>query len=288
MGAGRWADRTGPANAVVDWRHEIASLGPPALIAMTGRLAGKNAVVTGGSRGIGRAIVNCFLQEGAAVLTCGRGQRPADLVNTALWAKADVTDLNAVSHLVETARETLGDVQILVNNAGIQIEKTIVDSTDEDWTDVIGTNAKGVFLCCRAFIPVLAAAGGGSIINLGSISGQHADPSMALYNASKAFVHGLTRSIAVDHGAQGIRCNAISPGWIMTEMVDAAFALASDPEAARDAALARHPVGRLGTPNDIAGIAVWLASDESAFASGQTYIIDGGLVAASPLQPNLN
>ena len=255
---------------------------------MTGRLAGKNAVVTGGSRGIGRAIVEHFLHEGAAVLTCGRGQRPADLTNTALWAKADVTDVNAVSRLVETARQTLGDIQILVNNAGIQIEKTIVDSSDEDWTNVIGTNAKGVFLCCRAFIPVLAATGGGSIINLGSISGQHADPSMALYNASKAFVHGLTRSIAVDHGAQGIRCNAISPGWIMTEMVDAAFALASDSKAARDAALARHPIGRLGTPDDIAATAVWLASDESAFATGQTYIIDGGLVAASPLQPGLN
>ncbi|MEE2804944.1 MAG: SDR family oxidoreductase [Pseudomonadota bacterium] len=245
-------------------------------------------MITGGSRGIGRAIVDCFLQEGAAVLTCGRGQRPANLTNTALWVEADITDPHAVSHLVDTARETLGEIHILVNNAGIQIEKTIVDSTDEDWTNVIGTNAKGVFLCCRAFIPILTAAGGGSIINLGSISGQHADASMALYNASKAFVHGLTRSIAIDHGAQGIRCNAISPGWIMTEMVTAAFALADDPKAAHDAALARHPVGRLGTPNDIARTAVWLASDESTFASGQTYIIDGGLVAGSPLQPGLN
>ena len=133
----------------------------------------------------------------------------------------------------------------------------------------------------------MAETGGGSIINIGSISGEHADPSMALYNASKAFVHGLTRSIAIDHGKQGIRCNAICPGWIMTEMVDAAFALAKDPVAAKEDALARHAVGRLGEPEDVAKAAVWLASDAATFMTGQTVTIDGGLVAASPLRPGL-
>jgi meso-butanediol dehydrogenase/(S,S)-butanediol dehydrogenase/diacetyl reductase len=133
----------------------------------------------------------------------------------------------------------------------------------------------------------MAEIGGGSIINIGSISGEHADPSMALYNASKAFVHGLTRSIAIDHGKQGIRCNAICPGWIMTEMVDAAFALAKDPVAAKVDALARHAVGRLGEPEDVARAAVWLASDAATFMTGQTVTIDGGLVAASPLRPGL-
>ncbi len=129
-------------------------------------------------------------------------------------------------------------------------------------------------------------ADGGSIINIGSISATSADPGLALYNASKAFVQGLTRSIAVDHGP-AIRCNAIAPGWIMTGMADAAFAVASDPEAAKTDALARHPAGRFGAPADIASLAVWLASDESAFATGQCYTVDGGLTAASPLNPAL-
>ncbi|MEO0750038.1 MAG: SDR family oxidoreductase, partial [Pseudomonadota bacterium] len=126
----------------------------------------------------------------------------------------------------------------------------------------------------------------GSIINIGSISGQVADPSMALYNASKAFVHGLTRSIAVDHGPK-IRCNAICPGWINTGMLEAGFDLAKDPGAARNDAIARHPVGRFGQPEDIAAMAVWLASDEAAFASGQLFTLDGGMTAASPLNPGL-
>jgi len=140
---------------------------------------------------------------------------------------------------------------------------------------------------CREFIPMLAEGGGGSIINIGSISGNHADPAMALYNASKAFVHGLTRSMAVDHGHQGIRCNAICPGWIMTEMADAAFEMAKNPQAAKADALARHPSGRFGRPEDIANAVVWLASNDSDFMTGQTLTIDGGLVSASPLQPTL-
>jgi NAD(P)-dependent dehydrogenase (short-subunit alcohol dehydrogenase family) len=151
----------------------------------------------------------------------------------------------------------------------------------------MGINAKGVFVCCRELMPIMIKGGGGSIINIGSISGNHADPSMALYNGSKAFVHGLTRSIAVDHGADGIRCNAICPGWIMTEMADAAFDLASNPDAAKKDALARHALRRFGKPEDVANAALWLASDQSSFASGQTFTIDGGLVAASPLQPGL-
>ena len=148
----------------------------------------------------------------------------------------------------------------------------------------MGVNAKGVFLTCREFIPDMAP--GGAIINIGSISGNTADTGLALYNASKAFVHGLTRSIAVDHGP-AVRCNAISPGWIMTDMADAAFALADDPERAKMDALARHPAGRFGQPEDIAALAVWLASDEAAFATGQCYILDGGMTSASPLNPGL-
>lgn len=251
------------------------------------RLEGKVALVTGGGRGIGRAIVESFLGEGADVFTCGRGARPDDLPTAVGWRQTDVSKSNDVSGLVAEIIAEKGRISILVNNAGVQVEKSLTDSSDEDWDLVMGVNAKGVFNCCRAAIPRMSESGGGAIINIGSISGYHADPAMALYNASKAFVHGLTRSIAVDHGSDGIRCNAICPGWIMTAMADAAFDLAEDPAKAKADALARHPVGRFGVPGDIAAAALWLASDEAAFTNGQTFIIDGGLVAASPLQPGL-
>ena len=242
------------------------------------RLAGKRAVVTGGRQGIGRAIVETFQQEGAIVTTCGRGPKPTDLPKDAIWFRLDVSDPDAVEQFAGTTDGT----DILVNNAGVQVEKTVTESTDADWDLVMGANARGVFNCCRAFIPKMPA--GGVILNIGSISGQVADPSMALYNASKAFVHGLTRSIAVDHGPQ-IRCNAICPGWINTGMLDAGFDLARDPSAARADALARHPVRRFGDPKDIATMAVWLASEEASFATGQLFTIDGGMTAGSPLNP---
>jgi len=247
-------------------------------------LVGKTALVTGGRKGIGRAIVDGFVAEGAEVMTCGRGARPDDLPDHIHWHSADVADNSQVEDLKMAAVAAFGDLAILVNNAGVQLEKTVVDSTDADWDAVMGVNAKGVFQTCRAFIPVMAA--GGSIINIGSISGNVADPSMALYNASKAFVHGLTRSIAIDHGPD-VRCNAICPGWIMTDMADAAFDLARDPEAAKRDALARHPAGRFGKPQDIAALAIWLSSDASRFATGQCYALDGGMTAASPLNPGL-
>jgi len=244
------------------------------------RLVGKRALVTGGRQGIGRAIVDAFIREGAAVTTCGRGARPADLPADIIWYEADVTDPDRVAELAKSTDGT----DILVNNAGVQVEKTVVDSTDADWDLVTGANCRGVFNMCRAFIP--AMPGGGAIINIGSISGHVADPSMALYNASKAFVHGLTRSIAVDHGPD-IRCNAICPGWIETGMLEAGFDLAHDPIRARQDAIARHPVRRFGKPRDVAAMAVWLASDEAAFASGQMFTVDGGMTAASPLNPGL-
>lgn len=241
------------------------------------KLAGRTAFISGGRQGIGRAMAGAFAAEGARVLTCGRGDRPRDLDPDIGWQTLDVTDARAVAGAAMP-------VDILVNNAGVQVERTVPDSTDADWDAVVGTNCRGVFNLCRAFIPLMRD--GGSIINIGSISASHADPSMALYNASKAFVHGLTRSMAVDHGPR-IRCNAICPGWIETGMLEAAFDLAEDGDAARRDALARHPAGRFGQPGDIAAMAVWLASDAAGFATGQLFTLDGGMTAASPLQPGL-
>lgn len=243
------------------------------------------AIVTGGSRGIGRAIVDRLLSDGADVVACGRSTRPDDLDARVLWVQADVSKTADAATLVKTAHDAFGSVTLLVNNAGVQVEKTVADSDDDDWDLVMNVNCKGVFNMCRAVMTDMSDVGG-NIVNIGSISGHVSDPSMALYNASKAFVHGLTRSIAVDHGPK-VRCNAICPGWIMTEMAEDAFALANDPERAMADALARHPVGRFGEPADIANMVSWLASDQSSYVSGACFTVDGGMTAASPLNPGL-
>ena len=245
----------------------------------------KVAIVTGGGRGIGRAIVDRLLHDGLSVLACGRSDRPQDFPEPAHWLQADVSRSDDAQRIVDEAAGSLGVPALLVNNAGVQVEKSVADSSDEDWDLVVGVNCRGVFNMCRAVLPLMQD-GTGNIINIGSISGVVSDPSMALYNASKAFVHALTRSIAVDHGPH-VRCNAILPGWIMTAMAEDGFALAADPEAAMVDALARHPVGRFGRPDDIANVVSWLASDQADYVTGQCFTIDGGMTAASPLQPGL-
>lgn len=242
-------------------------------------------IVSGGGRGIGRAMVARFLAQGAQVATCGRGARPADLEDSVLWVQADVARTEDARLLLQRTIERFGVPTVLVNNAGVQLEKTLDETSDKDWELVMGVNAKGTFNLCRAVLPVMRERGG-SIVNVGSISGLNADPGMALYNASKAFVHGLTRSIAIDHGPR-VRCNAVCPGWIMTAMAEDGFAQARDPGKAKADALARHAAGRFGQPQDVAGLVAWLASEQAGFVTGQCYVIDGGLTAASPLQPRL-
>ncbi len=249
-------------------------------------LTGKTAIVTGGSRGIGLAIARRFVEEGARVVIASRSAPPDDLQTGACsWYEADIADPQQVAALFDRTAADLVRLDVLVNNAGVQLEKTVAETSDADWDWLMGINLKGLFLCSRAAVRLMRERGGGAIVNLGSVSGRIADYGLAAYCASKAGVHGLTRAIAVDHGPEGIRCNAICPGWIRTEMMDQAFALADDPAAAERRALARHPLGRLGKPEDIAAMAAWLASDEAGFVSGQLFTVDGALTAASPIKP---
>ncbi len=245
-----------------------------------GTLDGRSVVVTGASSGIGEAVARRLVAEGALVTI---GSRSQPVVVGATWVPTDVADPSAAGALIDAAVDANGGLDVLVNNAGVQVVRTLADTTDEEFDHVMDVNVRGVFNCCRAAIRWMSDNGGGSIINVGSVAADAADHSMAVYNASKGVVHSLTRSIAIDHGRDGVRCNAICPGWIATAMAEVAFEQSDDPTAARAGAVDRHPVGRLGSPEDVANLAAWLASDEATFVSGSLFTIDGGLTAQSPI-----
>ncbi len=237
-------------------------------------------LVTGTSSGIGRAIAERFVADGSVVVAASR--RPTE-IDGVTWKPLDVSDSAAVDALVAEIVDHHGRLDIVVNNAGVQVEKTLADTSDEDYDLVMDTNVRGVFHVARAAVRRMREQGSGVIVNVGSTAATHADHGMAVYNASKGAVQALTRAIAIDHGRDGIRCVAVAPGWVMTDMADAAFDLADDPAAARAAAEARHPVGRMGRPEDIANAVAWLASDEAGYASGSVFTIDGGAMAQSPV-----
>jgi meso-butanediol dehydrogenase/(S,S)-butanediol dehydrogenase/diacetyl reductase len=248
------------------------------------RLAGKIAIVTGGSRGIGRGIVERFLAEGAAVLATAHRlpERTMPAADNLAFIAADVAQAEDAARIVAHAVERFGGLDILVNNAGIQLQKSLEETSEAEWDEVMAVNVKGIFLCTRAALPALRRRGGGTIINIGSYDGFLADPNFTAYCASKGAVQALTRAMAVDLGKEGIRCNVICPGWIETEMVEDYIAHLPDPAAARANIESLHPIGRTGRPADIASLALWLASDESSFFTGQQFVADGGFTARAP------
>ncbi len=248
---------------------------------MSGRLEGKNCIVTGASRGIGRGIVERFVSEGARVVATSRTPPPHDAFDADFveFIAGDVSSPDHVAHLVAQTVAKLGSVDVVVNNAAMQVEKTLPETTDQEWETIFATNVRSVFLVCREVIPLMRAAGSGSIINIGSYDGFVADPGLAAYCATKGAVHAVSRAIAVDHGNEGIRCNVICPGWIKTDMMDAYLASVPDPDNAAKVLDANQPIGRIGRTQDIANLALWLASDESEFTTGQLMICDGGLTA---------
>ncbi|MFD1159238.1 SDR family NAD(P)-dependent oxidoreductase [Roseovarius aestuarii] len=255
-------------------------------------LEGKTALVTGARGGIGRAIVARFLREGARVYAADltpRGSLDAHDDDGSIFIKQDVTqEVDAIAAMDRVNAES-GQLDILVNAAGIEIEKTIEDTTLEEWNRSFAVNATGTFLTSKYALPLLRRAGksgaSASVINFGSYDGFIADPGLAAYCATKGAVHALTRAMACDHGPEGIRVNAICPGYIDTPMLQSFFtgdgsggggkSIDQLQQAVRDV----HPMRTYGTPKDIANLVNWLASDEARYASGQLWVLDGGLSA---------
>ena len=247
---------------------------------MAGRLAGKTAFCTAAAQGIGRATALAFAAEGANVIATDlNGAKVAEIAGPSIRTFAlDVLDKDAVI----AAAANAGPVDILFNCAGFVHQGSVLEATEEEWTFAFDLNARSHFRTIRAFAPGMIAKGGGSIVNIASVAGSiKGIPSRAVYGASKAAVIGLTKAVAADFVKLGVRCNCICPGTVqspsLNDRIAANAAAAGSVEAARAAFVARQAMGRLGTPEEIAMMAVYLASDDAQFVTGQAMIIDGGL-----------
>jgi len=244
---------------------------------MSGRLAGKIAFLTAAGQGIGRATAIAFADEGAVVWATDVNQELlATLSHDRPSIRTRRLDVLSAKDIADCAAE-LGTIDVLFNCAGYVHHGSILDCSEKDWDFSFDLNVKSMYRTCRAFLPAMLKAGKGSIINMSSAaSSLRAAPNRFVYGSTKAAVIGLTKAIAVDFIRSGVRCNAICPGTVQSPSLEERIAAQGNVEKARSEFVARQPMGRIGRPEEIAALAVYLASDESSYTTGQAHIIDGG------------
>ena len=250
------------------------------------RLENKIAIITGGGDGIGQSTAVLFAKEGASVVIADidprRGMKTVEMIKAAngesLFVEVDISKEDSVKNMVKTVIDCYGRIDILVNSAAIFVEATVLNTTVEDWDNIMAVNLRGMFLCCKYVIPEMIKAGKGSIVNIGSEAGITGFKNQTAYDASKGGVVNMTRCLALDFAENNIRANCVCPGTTETPMVKKAIEIAPDPAKARRSFEAR-PLLRLGRPEEIAAGILYLASDESLYATGAILSIDGGKTA---------
>lgn len=244
------------------------------ICSMSGRLAGKTVLITAAGQGIGRASAELFIEEGARIFATDIDARKLEGLNSQTIA-LDVRDKDAIAAIPERS----GPIDVLMNCAGFVHHGTILDCDEESWAFSNELNVTAMYRMIRAFLPPMLAAGGGNIINISSIASSiKGIPNRFAYGATKAAIIGLTKSVAADFVGRGIRCNAICPGTVDSPSLQQRLQETGDYEQARRDFTARQPMSRFGHPEEVANLALYLASDESAFTTGQTHIIDGGWI----------